>query len=179
MLTGVVLVVLVNNNAMTNFMLVIWLIIIIFFLAWVGICIYRDNIGTYIEIPFKESIDLTKLPIVSFKSGSQTLHLLIDTGCTTSIFDETYVSNLPSEYFNTVSVPITSATGQATASRTIALKLYYKDREYFAEFLVCPMKAQFDAAFEGKVTVHGILGTDFFQKYGYDIDFEELKIYAK
>lgn len=164
---------------MTNFMLVIWLIVIIFFLVWVAICIYRDNRHNYVEIPFKESIDLTKLPVVSFKSGTQTLHLLIDTGCSTSIFDESFMCDVPEEFFKKVDIPITSATGQTVASKIISLKLSYKDRDYIAEFIVCPMREQFDTAFEGKITVHGILGTDFFQKYGYDIDFEELKIYAK
>lgn len=162
---------------MTNIMLAIWLVIIIFFLIWVGICIHRDS-SSYVEMSFKESLDLVKLPVISFENNGKILHFMVDTGSSISILDESCIKGLLIKGYAESSNVINTAGGSVDTPCIVKVDISYKDKVYEEDFHICNLRKQFDQCFS-EITLHGILGSCFFKKYGYDIDFEELKIYAK
>ena len=54
------------------------------------------------------------------------------------------------------------------------------DNDYTCEYVIADMSAPFnDIKRETGVTLHGIIGTKFFAKYNYVIDFEKLVAYSK
>ena len=100
------------------------------------------------KISFKEALDLTELPIVTFIGKGRKLNFLIDTGAN---------------------------------NRVTNLVIKFDDkREYDECFLISNMDDAFNSIkSETGVMIHGILGSNFFAKYKYIINYDSLALYVK
>lgn len=138
---------------------------------------YRSNYK--VAIPFKESLDLTGLPVVTFENEGTKLHLLIDTGTDYSIMDKE--ASKMCHILGTKDPHMDLITGGGVVEAPVMAKINisYKDLDFEADFLVCDLSKQFTDAFEGKIIVHGVLGSNFFRKYKYKIDYSDLAVYAR
>ena len=90
-----------------------------------------------LTIPFKESMDLLSMPIITFENNGAKLHFLLDTGSNNSLIDI----------------------------------------DCLEKFTVTSLSKQFDEAFEGKIKVHGIIGSKFLRRNKCILDFEKLAVY--
>ena len=62
----------------------------------------------------------------------------------------------------------------------ISIDFTYNNKSYSSSFQVVDMQDAFDRVKqESGVTIHGILGNLFFEKYKYVLDFKELAAYTK
>lgn len=131
---------------------------------------------------FKEALDLTELPIVTFYNGETKLNFMLDTGSNHCIINRSAVAKL-SEYKNTNMKSPGIVTGSSTIDKfldIITLKLHYKNRVFHENFTVLDMDEPFNAIKqESGVTIHGVLGNCFFTKYKYVLDFDEMIFYMK
>lgn len=131
---------------------------------------------------FKEALDLTELPVVTFYNGETKLNFMLDTGSNHCILNKSSVARL-SEYKNTNMKSPGIVTGSSTSNEhldIITLKLHYKNRVFHENFTVLDMDEPFNAIKqESGVTIHGILGNCFFTKYKYVLDFDEMIFYMK
>ena len=60
------------------------------------------------------------------------------------------------------------------------MTIYYKDQKFEEEFSITDLDGAFDIIKkENGVQIHGILGSKFFEKYKYILDFKELIAYIK
>lgn len=131
------------------------------------------------KISFKESMDLTDLPIITLYNNNRRFNFMLDTGATMSLIDENVLSNLDYEE-SEESGTIFGLEGNKVAVNYVKAKLNYKDRDYEEEFQVMDMSAPFNhIKSENGVTLSGILGNSFFTKYKYVLDFKELIAYSK
>ena len=130
------------------------------------------------EMSFRASFALSGLPIISFKRNKEWINLVFDTGCNYSVIDKGGLKK-----FNCV--PLEGASeligleGKSSKGEVAKLILEYEGEQYSIECGVIDMS---EAIKEMKstygVVIHGILGTDFFDKYKYIIDFNKMIAYS-
>ena len=127
-----------------------------------------------VEISFKEFLDLTDLPIISFYIGDQKLNFLLDTGSNNSIINESIIETLPHTKKEDTVVTF-GMEGNKVINSYGELKLYYKNKEFVDDFTIMNLDNAFDQIKqESGVQIHGILGNRFFEKYGYVLNFNTL-----
>lgn len=127
-----------------------------------------------VEISFKEFLDLTDLPIISFYIGDQKLNFLLDTGSNNSIINESIIETL-SHTKKEDTVVTFGMEGNKVINSYGELKLYYKNKEFVDDFTIMNLDNAFDQIKqESGVQIHGILGNRFFEKYGYILNFNTL-----
>lgn len=131
------------------------------------------------KISFKESMDLTGLPVITFRQGENKLNFVLDTGAVSSVIDSNILNTL--EY-----TPIEGTStgygidGKEHVMERVGIVLTYKDNQYSDVFRVFDMTASFGAfKRDFGVTVHGLLSSSFFERYKYVLDFKELIAYCK
>lgn len=133
------------------------------------------------SISFMETLNLTELPIVTFLAGDTKINFLLDTGSSQSFIAEN-TSHLISGEEAVDNLALTSATGtEHLICKVIETSLTYKKKDYNVTLWVNESlnKAFSDLKNTQGITIHGILGSDFFSKYSYVLDFEKNIAYSK
>lgn len=157
------------------------------FLVLVSIfCItyYFYTLDTYIVkvkksqiMEFKTSMDLTGLPIITFYQGKEKYNFLLDTGSNISYVNEK--ANLEVTRTGVKDV-FMGAEGKDMDCENIIVKLYRNNNEYDCKAALADLSAAFEELKKSYgVTISGILGCDFMDKYNYCLDFKELVIYIR
>lgn len=131
------------------------------------------------KISFKEAMDLTNLPVITLRQGEKKVNLLLDTGSTESIILPSILNYL--EYEDTDKTgTVFGIEGNAVDTKYVKMDLMYNFINYTENFQIVDMSNAFNSIKQSTgVTIHGILGNSFFEKYGYVIDFQELVAYGK
>lgn len=158
---------------------------IVFVLLLVGIAALVAHIVDLVRnktknsMSFRESMDLTDLPVVTFRQGKDRFNFLLDTGSSLSVINEKvldYIKHTVLDYKGS----IYGMEGNAKETSFVTIPLWYRDKGYEEEFQVVDMSAPFSRIKqESGVTIHGILGNSFFVKYEYILNFKELIAYSK
>ena len=130
-------------------------------------------------ISFGQGFALTELPVISLYQGNKSFNFLLDTGSNDSIID----SNIIAKIEHTMSDGESSLygmEGNCQMVRKCNITLSYNDASYPYEYLICDMKEAFGRIKkESGVTLHGIIGSKFFNQYKYVLDFDSLIAYSK
>ena len=148
--------------------------------AWIANMVINSYKGKRInKISFKEALDLADLPVITLRQGNNKINLLLDTGSTESIIIPSVIEHL--EYEDTgKSGTIFGMEGREFDTRYVNMYLMYNYITYNENFQVVDMSNAFNSVKQSTgVTIHGILGNSFFEKYGYVIDFQEFVAYGK
>lgn len=130
------------------------------------------------KMSFREAMDLVELPVVTFYNGSIKLNFLLDTGSNLNVINS---SNLDSLQYTKVegSGVVYGMEGTAVEVEYISMEFTYNNKPYISTFQVVDMQEAFDKVKkESGVQIHGILGSLFFQEYGYILDFENFIAYS-
>ena len=131
------------------------------------------------KISFLQSYYLIGLPIVTFETNGHRFNFILDSGATGCSIDKSILKHID------VGEPIHYQEQYGLGSNLgklpcYKLKFTYKDKEYEGEFLAGDYSDHYDMIKkEFGVTIHGIIGTDFFKKHQYVIDFAEMVAYSK
>lgn len=139
--------------------------------------LYRSKVKEKTKISFKEGLDLTELPIVTFKQNDKKLHFLLDTGSNISYINNEVIKDLEVEDLNASSSTV-GVGGNGMETKHYNIKIGYKDQEFIEEFGALDLSAAFASVeAESGIKLHGILGNRFFEKYKYILDFRDLIAY--
>lgn len=158
---------------MVIFCIVLWVISII------GVSIYYWRESKYEKISFKETLDLTSLPIITFRNNGQKLNFVVDTGANRSVINDTVVSRCEYTRLNTCN-SLQGLDGIERQVENVSMELIYHDKRFQEVLQVSNMDPIFDEfRTEKGVQIHGILGNSFFEKYNYVIDFKDYVVYSK
>ena len=131
------------------------------------------------KISFKESMDLTDLPIITLYNGKTKINFLLDTGSNLSHINRSYLSNLEYQDLN-VEQDTIGMEGNKVTSKVCRIQVFYKENRYEEEFVASDLDNAFNTIKqESGVQIHGILGNKFFEKYKYVLNFSNLTAYAK
>ena len=133
------------------------------------------------RMSFKESLDLTDIPIVTFLVNGVKLNFLLDTGSSNSHINKSVLINSDLNYKNVdASTDVMGIDGKKISVDFCKLALEYKEQVFDAEFSILDLDDAFRVVKEESgVQMHGILGSDFFQKYRYILDFNDFVAYPK
>lgn len=131
------------------------------------------------NMSFREAMDLVELPVVTFYNKDAKLNFLLDTGSDLSYINK---SILPSLEYKEIdeSRNIISVGGNSQSLGCCDMTFTYKSQKFIDRFYVSDLDEAFGAIkAETGVQIHGILGSKFFTKYKYTLDFESLIAYSK
>ena len=131
------------------------------------------------EISFREAMDLAELPVITFYNGDRKINFLLDTGSNISYLNKSIVSSLVVESTGGES-NIIGIEGNKVNCKICKMIIKRKNQEFEEEFSI----ADLDKAFrivkeESGVQIHGILGSRFFEKYKYVLDFKDYIAYVR
>lgn len=165
---------------LNNLLVVLAMIVLVLIIAGIvnlGFRKRKDN--TLGKISFRETVDLAGIPIVTFMHNGDKFNFLLDTGASYSIINQAELQRMKYE-FNGEKGSIMGSEGNISEELPyISACISYKDRDYQEEFQVADLSQSFGIMKEDfGVNLHGILGSAFFQKYRYVLDFDELVAYS-
>ena len=104
--------------------------------------------------------------------------MVLDTGSNVCLINAESLKNLQYEFADRHS-GIMGINGETEEGQTVYLPLSYKDMEFDFECYVSDMSTTMNSIKqEYGVTIHGILGTGFFIKYKYILDFCSMVAYS-
>lgn len=130
-------------------------------------------------ISFRESIDLAGFPVITFNQGKKKFNFLFDTGATTSVINSSVLEKIKYTELEGYQCEVYGMEGNAQQVNMVTIN-FKRDLEFSDDFQVIDMSSAFDSVkAETGVTISGILGNTFFQKYKYVIDYEQMIVYPK
>lgn len=133
---------------------------------------------SYDRMSFRESLDLTGLPVVTFKQGENKFNFVLDTGACTSVIDSRILDKIQYTPLEDKAVGY-GVDGTAHNMDTVGIVLTYKDKNYSDAFRVLDMTAAFENFKKDfGVTVHGLLSSSFFERYRYVLNYNEMIAYS-
>lgn len=131
------------------------------------------------KISFRESMDLTDLPVITFMNNNKKLNFLLDTGSNESYINLPILKDLDYIMLDK-SAEMMSIDGSKADTKKCMMKIFYKNNSFETIFHIYDMESAFSTIKnESGVQIHGILGSLFFQKYKYVLDFDSLIAYLK
>lgn len=132
-----------------------------------------------VNMSFKEAMDLVDLPVITFYNNGKKFNFLLDTGATLSVIDFNVLNNFSHEELDDTGT-ICGMEGNKIDVSYVRALLEYKGMNYEEDFQVVDMSAAFNQVkTESGVTLSGILGSLFFKRYQYVLDFDSLIAYSK
>lgn len=131
------------------------------------------------RLSFKESFDLTGLPIITLYSDNTKLNFILDTGSTNSHINKEVFTALNAE-----KCPYTSTVfgmeGNKIECEYYKVPIKYKEISFVEEFCSTDLSNAFKSVKEESgVQLHGILGSDFFERRKYILNFSNLTAYIR
>lgn len=131
------------------------------------------------EISFREAMDLAELPVITFYNGDKKINFLLDTGSNISYLNESIVSSLVTESTGEES-NIIGIEGNKVNCKICKMIIRRKNQEFEGEFSIADLDKAFSIVKkESGVQIHGILGSRFFEKYKYVLDFKDYIAYVR
>ena len=159
--------------------IIVILLVVVFVAVTVnGIESYRRQKKKEV-MSFREAMDLTELPIITFYNNNKKLNFLLDTGSDLSHINK---SLLPSLKYKEIDENrnIISVGGNTQSLGCCDMTVTYKNKKFIDRFYISDLDEAFGVIkAETGVQIHGILGSKFFAKYKYILDFESLIAYSK
>ena len=132
-----------------------------------------------VQFSFKESLDLTDLPIITFIHENKKLNFLLDTGASLSVINEDVLDKLTYDCTKETSTIMAMDGIKGTSYPIIEITLGYSNVTYREKFQVVNLSEVVDQLKQTYgVNLHGILGNRFFQRYKYVLDFDKLIAYS-
>lgn len=159
--------------------MVIGIVLIITALIIISIAVKRHIVKGHSTVSFAEAMDLVDLPIITVQNNNTKINLLLDTGSNSSYISPGVLNSLKYDEIDLTNTTI-GFGGSSTHSKGCNMKIKYKKLTFEDTFIIMQSDDVFTAIKqECGVQVHGILGSKFFDRYSYVIDFSDLTAYIK
>lgn len=131
------------------------------------------------SIDFKSAMDLADLPIITMYNNSNKINFLLDTGSDANFINASDVDRYAYDNTNCVSNAM-GIDGSPVPTKIINMEINLNGNIFMDEFRILDLDKSFSSIkHETGVTVNGILGSKFFRKYKYLLDFEQFKAIIK
>ena len=150
------------------------LIVGITVLAIIKVRKQRDNFS------FKNAFKLTGLPILIFEQDGTDLIFILDTGSSVCVLDESSISKLKDFKYLDREDNLVDVNGGKVKRRYGLFKFKCDNIDFENEFLISDLTNIKESVKEDSgVSIDGIVGSDFFSKYQYIIDFDKYIAFSK
>lgn len=150
------------------------LIVGITILAIIKVRKQKDNFS------FKNAFKLTGLPILIFEQDGTDLIFILDTGSSVCVLDESSISKLKDFKYLDREDNLVDVNGGKVKRRYGLFKFKCDNIDFENEFLISDLTNIRESVKEDSgVSIDGIVGSDFFSKYQYIIDFDKYIAFSK
>lgn len=136
---------------------------------------HKDN---KIEVSFRKTLKAVGIPIVSFYQDKVKLNFILDTGATTSLINSTALTIIPEKEF-VEGYDVVSGLDPNIEYNTkkYIIPISIKNKVFNVKFRSLNLDATFGSIeAETGFIVHGLLGSDFFEQTGCNINYENMKL---
>ena len=129
---------------------------------------------------FKNAFKLTGLPILIFEQDGADLIFVLDTGSSVCVLDESSISKLKDFKYLDREDNLVDVNGGKVKRRYGLFKFKCDNIDFENEFLISDLTNIRESVKEDSgVSIDGIVGSDFFSKYQYIIDFNKYIAFSK
>lgn len=130
------------------------------------------------SMSFRESINLLGMPLVTFENDGKILTFLLDTGSNSNIIDSNIIEQIAHNPIDNKS-ECCGIEGNKSIQNMCIIEISYKNQKFMDEFVIRDMSGPFGIIKKQRgFSVNGILGSNFFNKYKYMLDFNEMTAYT-
>lgn len=159
--------------------MVIGIALIIIAIITITIIVRRHIVKGNSTVSFAEAMDLVDLPIITVQNNNTKINLLLDTGSNSSYISPSILESLEYEKHK-ISNTTVGFGGGLNHTDGCVMKIKYKKSSFWDDFIIMQSDDVFSAIKQQSgVQIHGILGSRFFERYKYVIDFKNLIAYIK
>ena len=133
----------------------------------------RDN-----KLSFKGSIDSLTIPIVTLFNNGKAFNFVVDTGANYSVINAEYLKLFDAKIIKGITGKVYGIDGNQQDVYYARIQLSQYTDNFVEEFQIFDIQSMCDnLKEENGVEIVGILGSSFFQRYKFIIDFNELNMY--
>lgn len=132
------------------------------------------------DFSFRNSFKLTGLPILIFEQGDRILKFILDTGSSICVIDESAITKLKDFKYLDKEDNLVDVNGGKVKRKYGLFKFRCENLDFENEFLITDLTNIRESIKEDSgISIDGIVGSDFFSKYQYVIDFDKYLAYSK
>ena len=159
--------------------MIIGILLTIIAIVTISIAIRRHIVKGHSTVSFAEAMDLVELPIITVQNNNTKINLLLDTGSNSSYISPSILENLDYEKHK-ISNTTVGFGGGLSHTNGCTMEIKYKKLSFWDDFIIMQSDDVFSTIKQQSgVQIHGILGSRFFDRYSYVIDFRDLVAYVK
>lgn len=130
-------------------------------------------------ISFKEGMEWVDLPVIPCMNNGKRFNLILDSGSNVSHINNGVLNEFDFKMLDT-EMSVIGIEGNKKDSGKCLMKFNCRGSSLEEEFCITDLNAAFDDIKRNYgVSIHGILGNKFLERYGYVLDFAELVAYRK
>lgn len=158
--------------------IVLALIIVTFIAVLVnGVEDYNSHNRTN-KLSFKGSVDSLTIPIVTLFNNGKAFNFVVDTGANYSVINAEYLKLFDAKIIKGITGKVYGIDGNQQDVYYARIQLSQYTDNFVEEFQIFDIQSMCDnLKEENGVEIVGILGSSFFQRYKFIIDFNELNMY--
>lgn len=131
------------------------------------------------KMSFRDGFKLTGQPIVIFNQGEKTFNFVLDSGSVECVIDSNVLNEIEHKPADK-KCKLWGMDGIDHEVSSCMITLDFNNRDYEYLYLIQDLGTVFKKIKElTGVTLHGIIGTSFFNHFKYVLDFDELIAYSK
>lgn len=132
------------------------------------------------DFSFKNAFKLTGLPVLIFEQDKTDLKFILDTGSSVCVLDESSISKLKDFKYLDREDNLVDVNGNKVRRKYGTFKFKCDNKDFENEFLISDLTNIRESVKEDSgVSIDGIVGSDFFSKYQYIIDFNKYIAFSK
>lgn len=130
------------------------------------------------KLSFKGSIDSLTIPIVTLFNNGKAFNFVVDTGANYSVINTEYLKLFDAKIIKGITGKVYGIDGNQQDVYYARIQLSQYTDNFVEEFQIFDIQSMCDnLKEENGVEIVGILGSSFFQRYKFIIDFDELNMY--
>lgn len=130
------------------------------------------------KLSFKGSIDNLTIPIVTLFNNGKAFNFVVDTGANYSVINAEYLKLFDAKIIKGITGKVYGIDGNQQDVYYARIQLSQYTDNFVEEFQIFDIQSMCDnLKEENGVEIVGILGSSFFQRYKFIIDFNELNMY--
>ena len=129
------------------------------------------------KFPFKDTMGEVGLPIVSFEQNGKSFNFIIDSGADASVINTTSLAKLDYTKLEGNRC-VYGIDGTPIEISYVGIKLFSQNHKFVEAFQVLDAPGMSNIEQAHHIEIAGILGSAFLKRYGFLIDYKQLKAYT-
>lgn len=131
------------------------------------------------KVSFKQGFKKAGIPIVTLYQGKKKFNFLLDTGSMCNIIDSSILPNIQHKKTEHT-CNISGLDGNGSRDDMVEITMNFNGTDYTYFYFAHDLKNAVNIAKEEYgITLHGSLGSEFFNEFKYVLDFDKLIAYSK